>query len=51
MALPDTSPAFKPSKKNIKRNKKTKTKTKTEKTNKEGLRPSEVALWATSHDP
>ena len=50
MRLPFGPPhlTLKPSKK---KQKKTKQITKNKKRNKEGLRPSEVALWATSPDP
>ena len=41
----------KKNKKQQKTNKKNKNKKKQKKTNKEGWGPSEVALWATSHDP
>ena len=40
-----------PPKKHKKKQNKTKTKQKQKKTSKEGLGPSEVALWANSHDP
>ena len=42
---------FVPSKTKDKAQKKRKTKENQEKSNKEGLGPSEVALWATSLDP
>ena len=41
---------LKPSQQKTKKTKKQK-QNKNKKTNKEGLGPSEVALWATSHDP